>query len=139
MKISFFILAEKSSHKTGLKNSTGTPYQDTGDVLDRRMAKYDKYKEKMKDQDERDPRRIKDDGGMGLGRRPAIERGADETSGRASGGLGDSSPRIAGRKDGARPPGEGRRNARGSRSLLGIRTGGSLGRRERCNWARGTL
>ena len=56
------------------------------DALDRRMAKYDKYKEKMKDQDETNPRRIKEDGGRraeGGGRR------AEETSGRTSDGLGD--------------------------------------------------
>lgn len=58
------------------------------DALDRRMAKYDKYKEKMKDQDERNPRRINDEVGPGIGRAQGIERGAEETSGRASGGLG---------------------------------------------------
>jgi hypothetical protein len=59
------------------------------DALDRRMAKYDKYKskEKLKDEDETNPRRIKDDRGTGTGRAPRIDRRAAETSGRSSGGL----------------------------------------------------
>jgi hypothetical protein len=70
------------------------------DALDRRMAKYDKYKEKLKDQDETSPRRIKDDSGTGTGRVPRIDRRAEETWGRANGGLGDSSQTSPGRRMG---------------------------------------
>jgi hypothetical protein len=70
------------------------------DALDRRMAKYDKYKEKekMKDQDERNPRRIMDEVRIAIGRTSGIERGAEETSVRASGGLGDQHQTSPGRR-----------------------------------------
>jgi hypothetical protein len=70
------------------------------DALDRRMPKYDKYKEKIKDQDETNPRRIKDEVRMGISRAPGIARGVEETSGRASCWLGDQRQTSPGRRMG---------------------------------------
>jgi hypothetical protein len=63
------------------------------DAFDRRRAKsekYEKYNEKMKDHDERPPRRIVDDHAKWIGRASRIDQGSVESSGWANGGPGDS-------------------------------------------------